>query len=77
MYREKFLKFHGVDSKAWARRHGIEPATADCYHCGAELTTTIPIACQVEGKKLYGLIAPTCACGSEDTPYCIVGLFND
>lgn len=64
----RFLHVLGADPAAWARRYDIEPLTAPCDACGALLTTTIPIA---QGT-LRGLRAPTCACGHERTPWCVV-----
>lgn len=68
MDRERFLLVFGVDGQRWAKRYGIEPASAACYHCGEELTTTLPFALGC----LRGLVAPKCACGNVNTPYCVV-----
>jgi hypothetical protein len=66
--REHFIHFPFVDPVSWARRYGIEPASADCYRCGAETHTCIAIAC----GELRGLIAPLCSCGHPNPPYCLV-----
>jgi hypothetical protein len=68
LQRAHFFVVHGADPAAWARRHGIEPFTHPCPHCGASLATTLPFAI----GTLRGLVAPTCACGNANTPYCIV-----
>lgn len=68
MNRARFLIVHGMDAHRWIRRYGLEPFTVDCSGCGAARTTSIPIAY----RQLRGLIAPQCACGSVDRPYCFV-----
>jgi hypothetical protein len=68
MDRARFILVLGADPVKWAKRWGIEPGSAPCYFCKAELTTSIPFA--VDG--LRGLVAPTCACGNKNTPYCVV-----
>lgn len=68
MARNNFLYVYGVSSEQWAKRFGLEPFTYPCSECGIELTTTIPFAYD----QLRGLAAPTCACGNEKTPYCLV-----
>lgn len=70
MNRDRFLTFHGMDARRWAARFGLEQFTVPCSACGAERTTTIPIAC----GELRGFIAPWCDCGSDDRPYCFVNL---
>ena len=66
--RENWIRFPFVDPISWARRHGIEPAFADCYRCGTELHTCIPFAC----GEYRGLVAPMCSCGHPTPPYCLV-----
>jgi hypothetical protein len=56
------------DPKEWARRYDIEPFTHPCHCCGAELTTTIPIA----SRTLRGMSAPNCDCGNARPPICLV-----
>jgi hypothetical protein len=68
MDRDRFLLVHGIDAQQWAKRYAIEPASAPCSLCGAELTTSIPFAF----GGLRGLVAPTCSCGNVGTPYCLV-----
>lgn len=73
MDRRKFLLGLGVDPKAWAAKHGIEPFSRPCEECGTEMVTTIPFAL----REMRGLIAPRCKCGSNNTPYCVVGFLED
>lgn len=68
MDRSRFLLVLGIDAEAWAKRYGIEPASAPCYHCDEELHTSIPFAV----GRLRGLVAPVCGCGNTSTPYCVV-----
>lgn len=63
-----FVAVLGVDPTRWAKRYGIEPFSHACSSCGQLLTTSIPIAFE----SLRGLLAPTCSCGDENTPYCFV-----
>lgn len=71
--RSRFLVVHGADPKAWAERHGIEPFVGECSDCGARAETTLPFMT----ADLRGLKAPPCACGNENTPYCVVGAKRD
>jgi len=68
MNRHRFLRVLGQDPERWAARHDIESFTHPCQECGRMLTTSVPF---VYGT-LRGLIAPTCVCGNEVTPYCVV-----
>ena len=68
MHRERFLFVHGIDAAQWAARFEIEPSTHPCYLCGEPLTTSVPFAIE----SLRGLAAPACACGNQNTPYCVV-----
>lgn len=68
MDRRRFLIVHGADAARWAKRFGIEPFSHPCRRCGALLTTSVPFAY----KTLRGLLAPSCACGNQGTPYCMV-----
>lgn len=78
-----FLTFHGVDPVRWAKRWDLEPFTGTCRGCGAEQTTTLPIA----RGKLRGLAAPPCPCGHNDKtvpkgwvrspPYCVTATDGD
>jgi hypothetical protein len=63
-----FLIAHGADPKRWARKHDIEPFSCPCDGCGRTVTTSVPFAC----GQFRGLIAPTCPCGHEFRPYCVV-----
>lgn len=66
--RRRFLLVRGQTPERWAERYGIEPFTHPCDVCGAALTTSIPFA----ANTLRGLLAPPCACGNLNTPYCVV-----
>jgi hypothetical protein len=66
--RRRWLIAHGADPVMWAKRWGIEPGSAPCYFCKAELSTTIPFAV----GHLRGMMAPPCACGNANGPYCVV-----
>jgi len=66
--RERFLIAHGVTAESWAARYDIEPFAHPCHDCGKPLTTSIPFAV----GELRGLLAPACACGNTNTPYCLV-----
>ena len=68
MNRERFLVVRGVSPERWAERYGMEPFDLACSECGAVMTTSIPFAFET----LRGLLAPACACGNADTPYCVV-----
>lgn len=70
MIANRKLLIHGIDAKAWARRHDIEPFTSACHRCGTVQTTSIPFA---EGN-LRGLVAPPCKCTDPNVrpPYCVV-----
>ena len=68
MNRATFLRVLNSDGVRWARRYGIEPFTHPCSECGREMRTSIPSA----RGQLRGLIAPVCACGNTNTPYCVV-----
>lgn len=63
-----FMLIHGMSTKKWADRYGIEPFSHPCQECGEMRTTSIPFAFET----LRGLIAPRCVCGHEGTPYCFV-----
>jgi hypothetical protein len=67
MNRNSFKLVLGQDPKAWMDRYGIQPFTLKCG-CGADMTTSIPA---FDGQ-LRALMAPPCACGNTDTPYCVV-----
>lgn len=66
--RHRMMEIHGVDAAAFAKRHGIEPFTGECYDCQRPRTTSVPFAY----GKLRGLKSPTCACGDERGPYCVI-----
>ena len=66
--RENFLAVHGITAEHWAARYGIEPFSHPCHESGATLSTTAPFAV----GQLRGLMAPPCACGNANTPYCLV-----
>lgn len=66
--RRWFLIIHGANPHSWADRFSLLPFSAPCDGCSRELTTTLPF---VQGT-LRGLIAPTCACGNEAPPFCVV-----
>jgi hypothetical protein len=71
--RKRWLLVHGVTTEAWAKRWDIEPYTRPCSECGQGLTTTEPFAV----GDLRGLKCPTCPCGNERTPYCVVAARGD
>lgn len=63
------LVIHGVSAEAWAKRWGIEiPEPPECYDCNRPRSLTLPF---VRGV-FRGLKAPTCECGNERGPWCIV-----
>lgn len=64
---------HGFNPLRWAKRWGLKPFTYPCFKCGDAATTTIPFAC----NDLRGLIAPTCRCGHDRPPYCVVRTEGD
>jgi hypothetical protein len=64
----RFLLVFGVDAAAWATRYDIVPFTVACPDCGATQSTTITFVY----RRLRGLVASSCGCGSESTPYCVV-----
>jgi len=66
--RARFLVAHGADPVVWAKRHGIESFSTPCCVCGAVQTTSLPFA----SGQLRGLVAPMCACGHPNPPYCVV-----
>ena len=66
--RESFLIVHGVTTEQWAKRYDIKPFEHPCDECGARLVTSLPFAV----GQLRGLMAPACACGNAQTPYCLV-----
>jgi hypothetical protein len=66
--RDRFLLVLGQDPTEWARRYGLEPFTVPCHACGRELTTSVPFFY----GQLRGLLTPTCECGAENRPYCLV-----
>lgn len=66
--RERFLVVHGQDPKLWATRFDIQPIAAPCSRCEAACITSVPFA----SGQLRGLMSPRCACGNENTPYCLV-----
>jgi hypothetical protein len=68
MNRDRFLLVLGANPTAWAARFEIEPFTAACRRCKRALTTSQPFAY----GQLRGLLAPPCACGNKNTPYCVV-----
>jgi hypothetical protein len=61
------LHLVGVNVPRFMRRWGLEAFTSPCPDCSAPMTTTVPYA---QGA-MRGLVAPRCACGSENIPYCI------
>lgn len=65
---ERFLFVLGGDPVRWAARYDIEPFSFPCKECGVKLTTSIPFVC----GPLRGLMAPTCRCGNQRTPYAVV-----
>jgi hypothetical protein len=71
--RHRWLIVLGVSAEEWAKRWDLEPYTRPCGTCGRELTTTIPFACD----NVRGLKCPTCPCGNECTPYCVVAAVGD
>ena len=71
--RAKFLIAHGADPVAWARRYDLLPFSHLCGDCGVELETTLPFV----AGDLRGLIAPECACGAKNPPYCVVRTGGD
>src|SRR5690606_35019746 len=68
MTRSRFMLLLGVDPVRWSTRYDIEPFSHPCDTCGTLLTTSIPFAFE----SLRGLVAPTCRCGNDRTPYCLV-----
>lgn len=64
------FEIHGADVYAWTRSWGLLPFSRPCSRCGMPLCTTIPIA----SRRLRGLAAPPCACGSDDAPYLFVAI---
>lgn len=70
--RKKFLIIHGQDPVAWSKKYDLEPFTHPCYRCKATCSTTLPFA----SGNLRGLIAPACACGHPNPPYCVVNHFG-
>ena len=73
MNRTRFLLVLGADPVRWARRFDIVPFSHPCSRCGAELTTSVPFIYD----DMRGLVAPTCACGNERTPYGMVRAHGD
>ncbi len=71
--REHLTLVHGYPIDKWERRFGIDRFTAPCYKCDAPCETTIPFVYD----ELRGLIAPVCACGHPNPPYCIVRVGGD
>jgi hypothetical protein len=59
---------HGVSTERWIARYDLEPFTHPCNSCGEPLTTTIPFI----WGQFRGLMAPRCACGDPNPPYCFV-----
>ncbi len=67
--RKRFLIVHGVSTEAWAKRWGLRiPVSYPCHDCGKERVATIPFAVET----FRGLVAPTCECGNEFGPYCVI-----
>lgn len=79
--RERFLLVYGISTEAWCKRYGIDVYEAPCSNCGAIRRITQPFFF----RKLRGLIAEFCPCGSDDRPYAVVSttgpglsdVFND